>query len=306
MNRAVLADASPLLAGLYDRAAQAILPGLLVHVGAATETWAARVAGAEAAMVFQTRVTAAMLAATPALRRIVVLSTSPAGWVDTAAAAARGIGVAGVKGYGDRTVAEHALALLLACTRDVAVMDRAIRAGHWQPRAWGELQGKTLAVIGLGGAGRAMARLGAALGMRVVGWNRGPVPPDTPCQMMPLDAALAAADAVSLHLALNDETRGILDARRLALLRPGAVLVNTARAGLVDQAALVAALREGRLAAAGIDVFDPEPIASDDPLRALDTVVLTAHAAWLSPEAARRLLHQGLALLKQGACTPTS
>jgi D-3-phosphoglycerate dehydrogenase len=301
VTRAVFADATPLMAAQYDAAAAALLPELVIHHGPAMADWAARLAGADAALVFQTRVSAAMLHAAPALRRIVTLSTSPAGWVDLAAAAARGITVSGVRGYGDRTVAEHALALLLACTRDVAIMDRAIRAGTWQPRAWGELHGKTLAVIGLGGAGREMARLGAALGMQVVGWNRSPVPAGLPCRVLPLDDALAVADAVTLHLALNDSTRGIIDARRLALLRPGAVLVNTARAALVDHAALVAALRAGRLAAAGLDVFDPEPMAPDDPLRALDTVVLTAHAAWLSPEAARRLLHLGLALLKQEA-----
>lgn len=295
----VFADASPLMAALcQEEAARRLLPELVVHTGPATTDLTARLAGGEALMIFQTRLTAGMLEACPSLRRVVVLSTAPEGWVDMAAAQGRGIAVQGVKAYGDRTVAEHALALLLACTRGIVRMDRAVRAGHWQLEPWGELAGKTLAVIGLGGAGRAMAGLADALGMRVVGWNRSAVPATVQCRLLPLDQALAEADIVSLHLALNDATRGLIDARRLALLRPGAILVNTARGALVEHAALVAALRSGHLAAAGLDVFAAEPLPPDDPLRSLESVVLTPHAAWLSPEAARRLLHQGLTLLK--------
>src|SRR5439155_7306611 len=118
-------------------------------------------------------------------------------------------------------VAEHALALILAAARKLALMDRRLRQGSWQCEPGFELEGSTLGVVGLGGNGRAIARLGAALGCRVIGWNRSPVPAEVPCRLVPLDDLLAGADIVSLHLALTDETRGIIDRRRIALLKPG-------------------------------------------------------------------------------------
>ena len=178
-------------------------------------------------------------------------------------------------------------------------MDREIRAGTWRTHARFELAGRTLGIVGLGGIGRATARLGAALGLRVIGWNRGPVPDDVPCQRRPLDEVLTAADIVSLHLGLNDGTHGILDRRRLELLKPGAVFINTARGALVDQAALIELLAEGRIAAAGLDVFAEEPLPPGHPLTRLANVTLTAHAAWMSPEAGRRLVRLGLEGLRE-------
>jgi D-3-phosphoglycerate dehydrogenase len=219
--------------------------------------------------------------------------------VDLAAAERRGLRVRRVLGYADRTVAEHAIALVFDGVRRVAQMDREIRGGTWRQAALFELAGKTLGIVGLGGIGRTTARLGAALGMRVIGWNRGPVPEDVDCQRRDLDQVLAEADVVSLHLALNDQTRGILDRRRLGLVKPGAVFVNTARGGLVDQAALAELLAAGRIAAAGLDVFAEEPLPPDHPLARLPNVTLTAHAAWMSPEAGRRLVGLGLDALRE-------
>jgi D-3-phosphoglycerate dehydrogenase len=296
--RVVFLDASPVMASCLDAELHALAPGLLVHEGRPDEAaFAARAADAEALLVFQTKITDAMLARCPLLRVISVLSTGYAGWVDMGAAGRRGVRVAGVRGYADRAVAEHGLALLLACTRRIVAMDRAVRAGRWGPEALGELAGRTVAVIGLGGTGRAFAALARAVGMDVVAWNRSPVALEG-VRLLSLDEALAAADVVSLHLAATPETRGILDARRLDLLRPGAILINTARGALVDETALVERLAEGRIAAAGLDVFAEEPLPAGHPLTRLDNVVLTAHAAWLGPEAAKRLLRRGLENLR--------
>ena len=163
-----------------------------------------------------------------ALRHIVFLGTGAASYMDIAALGRLGITVHTIKGYGDTAVAEHTVALMFACARDVARMDRAVRPGTWQPLEGMQLLGKTLGVIGLGGIGREVARIGRGIGMEVIAWNRTPAA-DAPVPLVDLDALLARADIVSLHLALGDDTRGFLDADRLARLKPGAILVNTAR-----------------------------------------------------------------------------
>ena len=151
-----------------------------------------------------------------------------------------------------------------------------------------------LAVIGLGGTGRALAGMAAALGCEVVGWNRSPT---DSAKMLPLDECLATADVISLHLALAAETRGIVDRRRIGLLRPGAVLINTARGGLLDEAALLDRLRLGDISA-GLDVFAEEPLPVDHPLLGLDNVTLTPHIAWNTDASRRRLLRMGLVALR--------
>jgi D-3-phosphoglycerate dehydrogenase / 2-oxoglutarate reductase len=298
--RAVFFDCTPYMAAFFDETALALVPELELRVARpdAPEVIDA-LHGATAAVHFQTKLTAPILAACPSLRSIVFLGTGVSSWVDLPAAARQGIRVRRVRGYADRTVAEHAIALALACARRLAQMDREIRGGTWRTDALFELAGKTLGIVGLGGIGRATARLGAALGLRVIGWNRGPVPEDVPCERRSLDVVLGEADIVSLHLGLNEETRGILDRRRLELLKPGAVFVNTARGALVDQAALTDLLSEGRIAAAGLDVFIEEPLPPGHPLTCLANVTLTAHAAWMSPEAGRRLVRLGLEELRE-------
>jgi D-3-phosphoglycerate dehydrogenase len=299
-KRAVLFDCSPYMAQFFDAPARARVPELQLHVarpGPAEIIEALR--GATVAVHFQTKLTEPILAACPELTGIVFLGTGVSSWVDLPFAERRGIRVSRVRGYADRTVAEHAIALVFDCVRRVAQMDREIRGGTWRTDALFELAGKTLGIVGLGGIGHATARLGYALGLRVIGWNRGPVPEDVPCERGPLDEILTEADIVSLHLGLNDETRGILDRRRLGLLKPGAVFVNTARGALVDQAALTELLSEGKIAAAGLDVFAEEPLPPGHPLTRLANVTLTAHAAWMSPEAGRRLVRLGLEGLRE-------
>jgi D-3-phosphoglycerate dehydrogenase / 2-oxoglutarate reductase len=289
-------DATEAMAGLLAGPLAKILPGL--QVGVAAPDPAALIAGAHDAdglVLMRTRVDAATLAALPRLKALAFLSTGVASWVDLEAAAASGIGVRGVRGYGDQSVAEHALALMLSALRGVAATDRALREGRWIEQGGRELAGSRLAVIGLGGVGRAIAALGRALGCEVVGWSRTP---SCAATMLPLDACLATADIVSLHLALTAETCGLIDRRRISLLRPGAVLVNTARGGLLDEAALVERLQHGDIAA-GLDVYGQEPLPAGHPLLGLSNVTLTPHIAWNTGAARHRLLEGGLLALRE-------
>jgi D-3-phosphoglycerate dehydrogenase len=202
-----------------------------------------------------------------------------------------------IKGYGDTSVAEHTIALMMGCARGVARMDRAIRAGNWETLEGRQLAGRTLGLIGLGGIGRAVARIAAGIGLSVIAWSRSPLA-DAPVELVALEALLARADILSLHLGLNDETRGFLDAARLAQLKPGCILINTARGALVDEAALLNALADGRIAHAGLDVFETEPLARDHPLTRLDNVTLTAHAGFCTEDAALELLRRAIAILR--------
>lgn len=294
--RTVFIDCPSFLAALYDEGLREILPELELAVDdAPCADPAGRIGDAVGAIDDHTRLTATDLDACPALRTIVFMGTGASSYIDLAAAAARGIAVHTIKGYGDRSVAEHALALMFDCGRRVARMDRALRAGRWRTLDGIEFAGKTLGVVGTGGVGRETARLAAALGMKVLAWNRSGVPAGLPCTPADgLDSLLAAADVVSLHVALNDATAGMIDARRLALMRPEAILINTARGAVVDEAALAEALRSGRLRAAGLDVFADEPLPAGHPLAALENVTLTPHAAFMTAEASARLLRLAL------------
>lgn len=239
-----------------------------------------------------------IVARCPALKHVVFLGTGAASYMNVAELNKLGITVHTIKGYGDTAVAEHTIALMFACARDIARMDRDVRSGAWVPREGMQLHGKTLGIIGLGGIGAEVARIAAGIGMTVIGWNRTPRP-DAGVKEVELDALLQTADVVSLHLALNDETRGFLDAARLAKLKPGALLINTARGALIDEAALLAALKSGPLRHAGFDVYHAEPLTPDDPLAARDNVTLSAHAAFRTPEASMTLLRRAIGIVKQ-------
>lgn len=252
------------------------------------------IADAEIVWNGHTYMTAQDLDAAPSLRQIVFLGTGASSYIDMAAAEARGITVETIRGYGDQAVGQHALALALAALRQVTLMDRSIRAGHWEPLAGREFQDLTFGVVGIGGIGRATAGLAAALGFRVIGWNRSPLS-DAPCPLLSLDDLLEAADVVSLHLALTPETARMIDADALGRMRRDAVIVNTARAGLIDTPALEAALSAGRLGHVALDVFDEEPLPRDHPLLSLPNVTVTAHAGFKTDAALRRLLVEALA-----------
>src|SRR5271163_2037876 len=210
-----------------------------------------------------------------ALKHIVFLGTGPASYMSLADMAARGIKVHIIRNYGDTAVAEHTIALLMASCRDIARMDREVRAGTWVPHEGVQLLGKTLGVIGLGGIGSEVLRIGRGIGMEGIAWNRTPRPG---APLVALDELLARSDVITLHLALNDETRGFLGAEHIARTKPGVVLINTARGALVDEAALIEGLRSGRIRHAGLDVFHAEPLKADHPLAGMENVTLSAHA----------------------------
>jgi len=237
-----------------------------------------------------------LVARCDALKHIVFLGTGAASYMNVAELNARGVTVHTIKGYGDTAVAEHAIALMLAASRDVAAMDRDIRSGTWTTREGVQLRDKTLGIIGLGGIGREVLRLGRGLGMEVIAWNRSK---HQGAPLIELDDLLTRADVISLHLSLNDETRGFIGAAQFARMKPGVIFVNTARAGLVDETAFIAALRSGRIRHAGLDVFHTEPLKFDHPLASMGNVTLTAHAAFRTLEASMTLLRRAIDIVRE-------
>ncbi len=238
-----------------------------------------------------------LVAQCPSLKHIVFLGTGPASYMNVGEIEARGIKVHIIKGYGDTAVAEHSIALMVAAARDVARMDRGIRAGTWTPHEGVQLKGKTLGVIGLGGIGQEVARMGAGLGMDVIGWNRTKHT-DIKIPMVDIDTLLVKSDVVSMNLTLGDETRGFLSAERIGRMKPGAIFVNTARGALADEAALIAALQSGHIRHAGLDVFHAEPLKADHPLAQLPNVTLTAHAGFRTLEASMTLLRRAVDIVQ--------
>jgi D-3-phosphoglycerate dehydrogenase len=233
----------------------------------------------------------ALAARCAALKHVIFLGTGAGSYMNVGELAERGIRVHTIKGYGDTAVAEHTIALMMAACRDVARMDREVRSGGWVTREGLQLTGKTLGIIGLGGIGREVARIGSGLGMKVIAWNRTPRPGEA---LVALDELLARADVISLHLVLSDQTKGLLGPAQIARIKPGAVLINTARGALVDEAALIEALRCGRIRHAGLDVYHREPLAPDHPFAAMDNVTLTAHAGFRTFEASMTLLRRAI------------
>lgn len=231
------------------------------------------------------------------LKHVVFLGTGAASYMNIAELAGLGVTVHTIKGYGDTAVAEHTIALMWAACRDLARMDRDVRAGVWETREGVQLLGKTLGVIGLGGIGREVARIAQGMGMKVIGWNRTRHP-DAPVPMVGIDELLAQSDVVSVNLVLNDDTRHFLDAKRLAMLKPNCILVNTARGALIDEVALTAAMQRGAILHAALDVFDEEPLAKDHPLTKLDNVTLSAHSAFRTQEASETLLRRAIDIAK--------
>jgi len=220
--------------------------------------------------------------------------------VDLVAARERGVAICNVTGYATPSVVQHVLALMLALTTRVAEHAAAARDGRWAASElfclldfpFRELAGKTLGIVGYGELGRGIARVAQALGMSVLIAQRPGGPPQE--GRLPLDELLARSDVVTLHVPLADNTRGLIGARELALMKSDALLIDTARGGIVDEAALVEALRCGRLGGAGVDVLAVEPPRGGSPL--LDdpppNLIVTPHVAWASREARQRLIDE--------------
>jgi D-3-phosphoglycerate dehydrogenase / 2-oxoglutarate reductase len=298
--RATFIDCPTFLHELYRDELATIVPDLEINIGSPSrDETIALLQGAAFAMNDHTMMDEALLAACPGLRAIVFLGTGAASFINLQAAERLGIRVRAYGGYGDQSVAEHAVALMFAAARGIARMDREMRKGRWETLNGIELAGRTLGVIGTGGIGKAMVRLGAGLGTKVIAWNRSGVPEGLPCRAVELDELLSSADVVSLHLVLNEQTRGFLDRGRIGLIKPGAIFINTARGALVDEAALIEALQAGRIAHAGLDVFGTEPLPAGHLLTGLENVTLSAHAAFATREASERLLRMALELLAE-------
>jgi phosphoglycerate dehydrogenase-like enzyme len=241
-------------------------------------------------------VTAAMIDAAPRLKLIQKIGVGVDA-IDVDHARQRGVTVCNMPGTNTAAVAEMTLALMLACLRRLPTMTRGMRDGSsWEHSGamgdgLGEIGGRTVGLVGFGAVPQRLVPALEALGARIVATSRRQ---RADIDFMPLDELLGSADIVSLHLPATAETHRILDAGRIAMMKPGAILINTARGRLVDEAALTAALASGRLAAAGLDVFMTEPVPAENPLLRLPNVVATPHVAWLTRETLRRSLDVAL------------
>ncbi|MBI4233490.1 MAG: glycerate dehydrogenase [Chloroflexi bacterium] len=285
-------DAPPAVAGSPVEARLRELGQLRIYpsLSATEEVTAERIRDAQVVINVRatTPLTAKVLRQCPHLKHIAVFGIGVDN-IDLAACQELGITVTNTPGYSAAAVAEAAIALALAVVRRIPQNDRLIRQDGWAREPVGQLHGKTLGVIGVGAIGQRTARLGAALGMRVIAWTFHPSPEraqEYGVEFLSLGELLRAADVVSLHLPLTEASRGLLGRRELGLMKPTAVLVNTARGAIVDEEALAEALRERRIGGAGLDVFAVEPLPPGHPLKALDSVVLSPHNAAMTPETA--------------------
>lgn len=229
-----------------------------------------------------------VLAALPKLEVISFTGLGASTYIDIAEASRRNITVTHTLSAAT-TIAEHTMALMLNTARHIGRLDREIRAGSWNTELYAmDLRGKTLGLVGFGRIAEALVPLAQAFAMKVICWTRNPDAERARLQrieFVELEQLLTDSDVVSLHLLSTAETNGMLDAARLKSIKPGAILINTARSKLLDEAVLVELLRSGQIAAAGIDVFDQEPLSPGHPYLELDNVVMTPHVAYNTPEA---------------------
>lgn len=228
------------------------------------------------------RFTEEVFAACPRLKLLSIWGTGTDN-VDLDAARRHGVTVTNTPGVAAASIAEHCLMLMLAVARRIVEVDASVRRGEWARAQVSQMAGKTLGVVGLGAIGRRFAQLGQAIGMNVITWTRTPKP-ELGFRHVPLETLYREADVVSLHLRLSEESTGMLGAAQLAMMKPSAILLNTARGPIVDEPALVDALRTRRIAGAGLDVFTVEPLPPGAPIVTLPNVVLTPHSAGVTPE----------------------
>jgi phosphoglycerate dehydrogenase-like enzyme len=225
--------------------------------------------------------TAEVLERCPQLRLISIWGTGTDN-VDLAAAKARGVRVTNTPGVSAVAVAEHTLALIMAVAKQILTADRQMREGKWPRAMVPQLRGKVLGLIGTGAIGREVAGLGRAIGMRVVAWTFHPGG-DT-AEWVGFDDVFRRSDVVSVHVRQSSDTVGLIRREHFEMMKPGAVFINTARGAIVKEADLIDALRTNRIAGAGLDVFEQEPLPPESPLNSLPNVVLTPHAAGITPE----------------------
>ncbi len=284
---------------------------LTVYDRTSSQELMARAQNAEVLITNKTPLRAETLAALPKLQYIGVVAT---GYdiIDIAAAAARGIPVCNVVAYGVGTVAQHVMALTLELSRNISLHSDSVRDGQWTRRNdwcywltplrdFGEMR---MGVVGFGNIGREVGRMAHALGMQVQAYIRSPKEqPDYACDFVSLETLFATSDVISLHCPLTDETRRIINAERIAQMKAGALLINTARGALVDEVSVAAALHSGQLGGFGTDVLATEPPALDNPLLSAPRCLITPHIAWATRKARANILRlaaENLQMWQQG------
>jgi glycerate dehydrogenase len=293
--RIVVLDGHTLNPGDLSWSALEALGDCTIHAHTPAGDIVARAAGAPIVLTNKTPLSAATLAALPEAKYIGVLATGY-NVVDVAAARARGIPVANVPLYGTASVAQHVFALLLELTQQVGRHSAGVRSGRWSESRdfcyWEtpllELSGLTLGIVGAGRIGNAVARIGEAFGMKVLFARRSGGRAE-------LEQVLRAADVVSLHCPLTDDTRHLINTITLGWMKPGALLINTSRGPLIDDAALASALQSGRIAGAGLDVLSVEPPPPGNPLFTAPNCLITPHIAWATRAARSRLMGTAIA-----------
>jgi D-3-phosphoglycerate dehydrogenase len=289
--RGVFVDANESLAVIFERLEKPGDPKVRINRNPdiRSDQYPEVLDGAEIAIVDHTALPTDVARKCAGLKHVVFLGTGARSYMNPEELSQLGISVHLIKGYGDTAVAESAIALMWASARVIAQMDREMRAGNWLRENAMQLTDKTLGLIGFGGIAAEVARIALGSGMRVIAWNR--TPKEHPgVEFVGLDKLLADSHVVSLHLLLNDDTKGFITRERIAAMRPGVILVNTARGAIVDEAAMIDALKSGHIRHASLDVFNIEPLPGDHPLTKLPNVTLSAHSAFRTPEASENLI----------------
>jgi D-3-phosphoglycerate dehydrogenase / 2-oxoglutarate reductase len=289
--RGVFVDANDSLAAIFERQRKAGDPDVRINLdpNITPVQWPALLGGAEISVVDHTALPTDIARQCAGLKHVVFLGTGARSYMNPDELAELGIEVHLIKGYGNTAVAESAIALMWASARDLAQMDREMRLGNWLREDGMQLTGKTLGLIGFGGIAAEVARIAAGSGMKLIAWNRTPKTfPNV--EFVDLDTLLKQSHVVSIHLLLNDQTRGMITRERIAAMRRGVILINTARGAIVDEAAMIDALTSGHIRHAGLDVFNIEPLPKDHPLTTLPNVTLSAHSAFRTPEASENLI----------------
>jgi D-3-phosphoglycerate dehydrogenase len=290
--RGIFVDANDSLAEIFERQRKPGDPDVSVNFNPniKPEQWPSILGGAEIGVVDHTALPTDVAKQCTGLKHVVFLGTGARSYMNPEELAELGISVHLIKGYGDTAVAEAAIALMWASARVIPWMDREMRAGNWLREDAMQLTGKTLGLIGFGGIAAEVARIATGSGMKVIAWNRT-LKTHPGVEFVGLERLLADSHVVSIHLLLNDETRGLLSREKIAGMRKGVILVNTARGAIVDEAAMIEALKSGHIRHAGLDVYNIEPLPKDHPLTKISNVTLSAHSAFRTPEASENLIH---------------
>ena len=294
--RGVFVDANESLAVIFERLHKSGDPEVRINRNPdiKPEDYPGILDGAEIAIVDHTALPTDIARQCKGLKHVVFLGTGARSYMNPEELAELGITVHLIKGYGDTAVAECAIALMWEAARGLSKMDRGIRAGNWLRDDGMQLTGKTLGLIGFGGIAAEVARIALGSGMRVIAWNRSPKK-FPKVEFVEYEELLTDSDVISIHLLLNDETRGLVSRACFEAMKPGAILINTARGAIVDEEAMIDALKSGQLRHAGLDVFNIEPLPKDHPLTKLRNVTLSAHSAFRTPEASENLIEASLA-----------